>query len=242
MKIKPYVQKLEQSSEYKNFRIKYPEAYIVAGFFVIDLEAGKNIHQIDFYLPKEKKIAAFTLDGGVQLQILDMISKDKKLPEKLDLKTKIDLDALEGILTDEMRNRGISDEVKKIIAVVQNIEGKKIWNLNCVLTGMEILKSHVEDNSKSVLKMERTSLVDVMKRMSLQPQVSPPPAKKEDLDKQVADLEKLEEEIKKQKDALKQEFDKKEESKVKMPQISQKTSLPQKTQLSQKTQSLQKRK
>jgi len=207
MKIKPYVEKLEQSEEYKNFKIKYPDSYMAAGFFVLDLETGMNVHQIDFYMPKEKKIAAFTLDKGIQLQILDMISKDGKEPEKLDLETNVDLDALQGILTDEMQNRGISDKIKKIIAVIQNIEGKKIWNLNCVLTGMEILKSHIEDETKTVLKMDRTSVVDIMKHLPKQA-LARRPESKEEVNKEIESLDKLEEELKKEKVKLKEQLDK----------------------------------
>jgi hypothetical protein len=212
MKIQPYVEKLEQSEEYKNFKIKYPESFMIAGFFVLDLEGGMNIHQIDFYIPKKKKVAAFTLDEGVKLQLLEMLSKDGKEPQELDISTNIDLDALQGILTDEMHNRGISEEIKKIIAVIQNIEGKKIWNLNCVLTGMEILKSHVEDESKTVLKMDRTSVMDIMKHMpkgamikaqkQAQDQVQSEPSK-EDAKKEMENLEKIEAEIKKEKEKLK---------------------------------------
>jgi hypothetical protein len=43
MKIKPYVAKLEKSKEYKSFKAKYPDAFMIAGFFVLDLEEGKNM-------------------------------------------------------------------------------------------------------------------------------------------------------------------------------------------------------
>src|SRR3989344_5428710 len=205
MKIKPYIEKLEQSEEFKNFKVKYPKSFLIAGFFVLDFDTGMNFHQIDFYLPKEKKIAAFTLDEEVKLQILDMISKDGKKPEKLDIETNIDLDALQGILVDEMHNRGISEEIKKIIAVVQNIDGKKIWNLNCILTGMEILKSHVEDEAKTVLKMDKTSVMDVMKLLPSQALVKNPP-KREDLEGEMENLEKMEAEIEKEKTELKKEL------------------------------------
>jgi len=228
MKIQPYVEKLEQSEEYKNFRIKYPESFLIAGFFVLDLEGGSNIHQIDFYVPNEKKVAAFTLDEGVKIQLLDMLSKDGKEPQKLDISTNIDLDALKGILTDEMHNRGISEEIKKIIAVIQNVDGKKIWNLNCVLTGMEILKSHVEDESKTVLKMDRTSVMDLMKHMpkgammkaqqqvqGQAPGAEQPAPSKEDAKKEMENLEKIEAEIKKEKEKLKKTMDDKPEEEKK---------------------------
>jgi len=163
MKIKPYIDKLNASAEYKKFKEKYKDAFLVAGFFVLDLEMKQNIHQIDFYIPSKKKFAAFTLDGGVTLQILD--APGKKVPEEMDMQTNIDLDAIHGILEDEMKNRSITEEIRKIIAVVQNIKGKKIWNINSILSGMDILKVHIEDSSETILKMEKTSFVDIMKRM-----------------------------------------------------------------------------
>ncbi|HLF53912.1 MAG TPA: hypothetical protein VI544_01920 [Candidatus Nanoarchaeia archaeon] len=164
MKIKPYISKLSASSEYKNFQKKYEDSFMIAGFFILDFETGKNLHQIDYYVPSEKKIAAFTLDKGVTMQMLDMINS-KNVPEKLDIKTNIDLDSLQGILEDEMKNRSITEEIKKIIAILQTIDGKKIWNLNCVLSGMGILKAHVDDETQTILKMEKASILDYIKKM-----------------------------------------------------------------------------
>lgn len=208
MKIKPYVEKLEQSEEYRNFKIKYPNAYMIAGFFVLDFETKINVHQIDFYIPEEKKIAAFTLDDGTKLQMMEMLNKS--VPDKMSLDTNIDLDALKGILEDEMHNRGMSEKIKKIIAVIQNVKGKKIWNVNCVLSGMEILKSHVDDESKTILKIEKQNLMDIMKTMpKKQVMQQQKPASAEDAKKQIANLDKLEAEIEKEKARIKAELDKK---------------------------------
>jgi hypothetical protein len=164
MKIKPYVERLSSSKAYRDFSKKHDDAFMIAGFFIIDLETNNNLHQIDYYVPKEKKIAAFTVDKGVTMQMLDMMN-NKLTPEKLDLKTNIDLDALPGILGDEMKNRNITEEIKKIIAIVQTVEGKKIWNLNCVLSGMGLLKAHVDDESKTILKMEKSNIMDYLKKL-----------------------------------------------------------------------------
>jgi len=205
MKLQPYVEKLNSSKKYQDFKKKYPDAFLVAGFFVIDLEMKQNIHQIDFYLPKEKKFAAFTLDQQVTFQLLDTISD--KTPEKLDIETNTDLDELKGIVQDGMKNRNMTEEIKKIIAVLQNIDGKKIWNLNCVLSGMEILKSHVEDESKTILKMEKISIMDLMKKVpvpsgnSLQ-MMNPSKAKPEQIKEEIKKLDDLEKEIQKEKEEL----------------------------------------
>ena len=204
MKIQPYVEKLNTSEAYKKFKEKYNDAFLVAGFFVIDLESNQHIHQIDFFIPSQKKIAAFTLDQEINLQILDAMSE--KTPEQLDIKTNIDLEALPGILEDEMKNRNITAELKKIIAVIQNVKGKKVWNLNCVLSGMEILKAHVEDDSQTVLKMEKIAFTDIIKKIP-NDQMKPPqqkgePKSNEDTEAELDKLEKLEKEIQREKERL----------------------------------------
>lgn len=170
MKIQPYISKLHSSPVFKDFQKKNTDAFLVAGFFVIDYESGKNLHQIDYYVPSKKKFAAFTLDNKVVLQLMNTL--DKKAPNVLDAKTTIDLDALQGIITDEMKNRSITQSIKKMIAVLQNVNGKKVWNVNCVLSGMDLLKVHVEDASETILKMEKSSLLDYIKRLPMgqQPQ------------------------------------------------------------------------
>jgi len=230
MKLAPYVDKLNGSSEFKSFQKENKDAFMVAGFFVLDLEGKHNIHQIDYYIPSKKKIAAFTLDNHVTMQLLDLLNA--KNPEKLDLKTNMDLDQLYGILEDEMKNRTITAEIKKIIAVLQTIEGKKIWNLSCVLSGMGILNAHIEDSSKSVLKMEKKSILDFVQKMSPAEYKAKLDEKKkgngevhenvkkavknvkEDVKQQIEKLNELEAAIEQEKDALVKQS-KKESKKVK---------------------------
>ena len=217
MKIGPYVEKLNSSDAFREFKEKYPASFMIAGFFVLDLEVGQNVHQLDYYVPSEKKIAAFSLDKHVTVQLLEMIGNKK--PEELDIKTKIDLDALQGILEDEMKNRNMTEEIKKIIAVLQTVDGKKVWNLNCVLSGMEILKAHIDDDSKTVLKMEKISLMDIMKKvptnmMGMGTQLNKD-ASKEDVEKEIEKLNKVEEEIEKEKKKLQKNLENKNTKKEK---------------------------
>ena len=208
MKIQPYVQKLESSQIYKKFRKDNNESFLVAGFFILDYESGVNMHQIDYYVPSKKQVAAFNLDGEVEVRLLDMMSKEK-VPEKLDLKTKVDLDAIKGILEDEMKNRNITESIKKCVAVIQVVDGKKLWVLNCVLSGMEILKAHVDDNSRTVLKMERASMLDYIKKMpgigTQNQQGQQQKTSKEQLQKQIEQLDKLKEQLQKEQNQMNSE-------------------------------------
>jgi len=210
MKIQPYVERLEKSKEYKDFHKEHKGAYLSAGFFVLDFEEKKNVHQLDFYVPRQNKMAAFTLDSGVKMQLLDLINE--KVPEKLDINVKTDLDALYGILEDEMKNRNITENIKKIVAVLQNIEGKRLWNLTCVLSGMEILRSHVDDETRSVLKMEKFSMMDLIKKVPGKALAGLPESKavrgnaqppKNDISNQIKQIDKMEEVLEKKKAELK---------------------------------------
>lgn len=155
-------------------------------------------------------MAAFTLDSGVKMQLLDLINE--KVPEKLDINVKTDLDALYGILEDEMKNRNITENIKKIVAVLQNIEGKRLWNLTCVLSGMEILRSHVDDETRSVLKMEKFSMMDLIKKVPGKALAGLPESKavrgnaqppKNDISNQIKQIDKMEEVLEKKKAELK---------------------------------------
>lgn len=209
MKIAPYVNRLEGSKEFKEFQNKYRDSFMAAGFFIIDFETGKNIHQIDFYVPSEKKIAAFTLDGQVTVQMLNVMNE--KTPEELDIHASTDLDALKGILEDEMKNRGITEDIKKIIAIIQHIDGKNVWNLNCVLSGMDILRAHVDDKTKSVLKMDKSSIYDYVKKVNpkdLMKNIPKTPLTKKDANEEIKKLKALESEIEKEKQKLEKQLKK----------------------------------
>lgn len=224
MKIQPYVNKMSNSPEYKQFIKQNSDAFLAAGFFIIDYESGNNVHQIDLYVPSKKKVAAFTLDKKIIMQMMDLMHA--KAPEKLDINTKIDLDALKGILEDEMKNRSITEEIKKIIAILQTVDGKKIWNLNCILSGMELIRAHIEDDSKSILKMEKFSMLDFVKKMSpeqlkgvIQQQQGNGKAQAADIKAQAGEkikkLDELEKQIEKEKETLQNDIKAKETKQVK---------------------------
>ncbi len=202
MKIQPYITKLESSKVFKNFKKEYSNAFLIAGFFVLDYETGANLHQIDYYMPTQKKVAAFTLDGEVALKVMETMND--RIPQKLVIKTKVDLDALKGILQDEMKNRNLTENIKKIIAVVQTTDGKRIWILNCILSGMEILKAHIDDESRTVLSMEKASILDYVKKIpgGRGSNAAPRPLTKEEIDKQINQLDKIKAELEREKQKL----------------------------------------
>lgn len=162
MKFEHYLKRAEESKEYKKFKQEHGKAYLCAGFFVLDFETGKHTHQVDYFIPNSKKIATFVLDEGVDMKISEEMKMKTKL-EKMEEEVKIDLDALKGIVEDEMHNRTITQQVKKIIAVLQKQDGKYVWKLNCITDGMGIIKVHVNDDTSNILEFEKINLFDIMR-------------------------------------------------------------------------------
>jgi len=162
MKLAHYTKRVEDSPEFKKFREEHKQAYLSAGFFVLDFETNKHMHQIDFFIPSKKKVATFKLENGITFQISDTF-KLKKKPEELTGDSILDLEALKGIVHDEMMNRTVTQDVKKIIAVLQQENGKKVWRLNCITGDMAIIKVEVDDSKGDVLDFEKANLFDMMK-------------------------------------------------------------------------------
>jgi len=160
MKFEHYLKELEKSSEFKKFKKENPKAYLGAGFFVIDLEGGKNTHQLDFVLP-DNKIATFILDDGVKMKISEQaLKKDLK---EVKQKVNTDIDALHGIAEDEMKNQTVTENIRKIIAILHMMDDKLVWNLQCILGGLGILQVHIDDSDKSILKFEKHSLMELVR-------------------------------------------------------------------------------
>jgi hypothetical protein len=165
MKFDHYLKKVLESESYKNMKEEHPNAYLCTGFFVFDFETGKDIHQIDFAL-KGRKVATFTLDHGVKMMVSELPMK-KKLPE-LSTEVKTDITALKGIVEDEMKNRCVTDNIKKIIALLQIIDEKVVWNLNCITSNLNVLQVHVDDDDQTVLKFMKYSIMDFVKMVPKQ--------------------------------------------------------------------------
>lgn len=164
MKLKPYIEKLNSSKKFKDFIKKNPDAYFSAGFFVLDFETKKNIHQIDYYLPKEKKIVTFEIDKGIEMKKSE--TANDQIPKKIFGGVETDLDILKGLVEDEMKNHTITHQLQKIIAILQNIDGKLEWSLNCITSDMGVIKVHVDDKTHSILKFDPINLFDVVRKIS----------------------------------------------------------------------------
>lgn len=167
-KMKPahYIEKVKKSPEYKLLMEEDPKAYLCSVFFLRDFDEGNNETQVDFYSPAKKNIVSFKVDRKVERvanKKPQTITHKKFVPQPLPESIRMDVDAMKPTLLDEMHNRDMTYEIEKLLLFLNITDGRPVWNCTGFLKGLGLVQAHVEDQSQSVLFMEKKSLFDFIK-------------------------------------------------------------------------------
>ena len=167
MKATHYIKKVKGSEPFKQFMKEDPKAYLCSVFFIRDFNENHNETQVDFYSPAKKAMISFKVDKKVERipinKKAETITHKKFVPKNLNENTKMDVDELKDILLAEMHNRGMTYEIDKILVFLYIADDETVWNCTAFLKGLGLLQSHVEDESGTVLFMEKKSLFDLVR-------------------------------------------------------------------------------
>lgn len=156
---------IEKSKEFKEFEKEHKDAYLCAGFFILDFEQNINQQQLDYSL-KDGKIFTFVLsENEIAVNEAETIEGKKQKMLELSKEIKVDLENLKEIAEKRMEKEGIRTKINKIIAILQVNEDKQIWNLTCMTEGLGILQVHIDSSSGEILKFEKRSLFDFVKKV-----------------------------------------------------------------------------
>ena len=161
-----YLEKLQNSSEFKEFVKENPEAYSCSGFFTLDKEGTDNQRHIDFYLPSEKKIFSFKLQER-KVEKIPMQTISEKAPGKINLNVDFIFEDVEKTILEEMKIQNIKQSIQKIMISLQNFKGKEILVCTVFISMLGILRVHIglegEDKRKVTL-FEKKSFFDIVRQ------------------------------------------------------------------------------
>jgi hypothetical protein len=151
MKLKELMQELEVTQSYEEFKEQYPHSFLTAGFFILsqDEKEGDKF-QLDFFIPKENKIASFEYPFTNFKLHEDEIREAKEM-SNLDLK--VDLTDIKQIT-----KKVLGQEFTKIIAIMQN----EVWNMTC-LSGITIKRMKINAYTQEIIEAGDLALNDVMR-------------------------------------------------------------------------------
>lgn len=167
MKTIELLKRLEESEEFKSFKEsdEGKDAFLCAGFFVLNFKSNIFDYSLDFR--NESKIFSFkipeTKDSQIIIQAEDLIQAQKPL-EKINPDVQIDIEQLREIVEKELQKNSIKNKLEEIIAVLQNMNGKMLWNLTIMCEGLTIINSHIDSEKGAILKFEKKNLLDFIKK------------------------------------------------------------------------------
>lgn len=153
--LKEEVTIVRKSEPFKEFKNKSPNAYLCAGFLVIET-LSKTPWQIDFYCPDRNVMTTFTMNDDVSMKETDNISKTSDTIPELNL-DKVDYDFEDVLKTmDELlKEKYAGHKADKIITILQNMQGSEVWNVTYLTNQFHVLnvKVNAEDGNLISEKM-----------------------------------------------------------------------------------------
>jgi hypothetical protein len=154
MKLQEILEELKETVHYKNFISKNPDAFFCAGFFIFDIKNSDEQIQLDFFIPKLKKIASFEFPFAAAKIHDDPIQENS--PQ--DPAIKIDIDDVIAFSKKTIAIHESRLSPTKIIAVLQ----KGSWNLTCMDEALGIIRIKVDATTEEELSFDKGSLMDFM--------------------------------------------------------------------------------
>ncbi len=145
---------LEKSQVFKEFKNKNPEAFLCAGFFILNFK--NNIYDYSFDYRTEQEIFTFKVPVAGEIIMLQEPILDQQKPlEKINLDVQIDINDLRDLVEKELRLSGIKNKIEEIISVLQVINGRQIWNLTVMCEGFAIITIHIDAESGKLLNSKK---------------------------------------------------------------------------------------
>jgi len=158
-----FYEKLVDSDEYKNFKKKNPKAYLCSCLFILDREhSGKeNKIHFDFWLPEEKKMNSFRIDGKVEFMPVENF--ETKPFEKVSVDYVFNLEDFEKMILEKMGEEKINGRIQKLLFSLQRSNGKDFLIVTGFLNNLGLIKANISIEENKILHFEKKSFFDMMK-------------------------------------------------------------------------------
>jgi hypothetical protein len=154
--IKELVDELKKQECYTKFIKDNKDAFLCAGFFVINPEGGDDKFQLDFYLPKKKQIAISEYPfKEIRIQ-KDKMESIMPIDEEL---IQVDLSDIGEIVEEAKAANNNEQTTTKIIAVLKD----GIWNLTCMSNTLDLIRIKVSASNEQILQFEKVGLMEMVR-------------------------------------------------------------------------------
>lgn len=165
MELKPALKKLEQSEEFRKWRIKHKDTYFSYAFRIEQDMPGE--WQLGFYDRKKDKITTFVMkDEDISIRgEEDVFKKDDMKVNKVDIiRIKITFENAISKANEFQQRNFPKDKSIKTIAILQNIRQLgNIWNITYITEAFNTLNMKIDASSGKVLEHSVSSVFSFRK-------------------------------------------------------------------------------
>jgi len=149
---------LENSEEFREWKKKNPETYLSYGFFVVEEKDSR--WKIGYYHKKKNKITSFVVGNKIKIEPEeDVLQKEKKTVKKVDItKLKHDLADAVTIAYNLQQEEYAAESPKKIIAVLQTLNNKQVWNITFLTQSYNTLNFKIRSDNLKVIEKKLSPL------------------------------------------------------------------------------------
>ncbi len=159
MNLQFYLEKLQNSEQFKNFMKEHPNAFPCSGFFVIDKTGKEGDKQhFDFWIPGNKKLMSFQLEN---MQLVPLENFGKNL-DKISLEQEIDFEKIEKMIVDEMEKQGIKAKIQKILLSFQKLEEKNFLVGTVFVPKLGLIQINIDLQNMKITHFAKKSFISMM--------------------------------------------------------------------------------
>ncbi|MBD3247398.1 hypothetical protein GF378_02145 [Candidatus Pacearchaeota archaeon] len=165
MNLEFYIEKLNDSEEYKKFLKKNKDAFLASAFFVIDKKGNDNKQHFDYFIPSKDKMFSFSLENGCKKTPVEMVDKNSiKKENAIDLEDlSIDFDKIEERISNEMQAQKVKNKIHKLLLSLQKKDNKDYILATVFISNMGLLKVTINLDGMKIEDFEKKSFMDFLK-------------------------------------------------------------------------------
>jgi len=159
-----YVEKLKNSSQFKEFIQENKDAFPASGFFIMEFSNSKhpdNKQHFDYYIPSKNKMFSFKLEDDCAMVPVEIVDSTAFKPISLD--HNFNFNEVANIVAKEMKSRNVDKKIQKILLSLQHKNGKDYLVGTIFISNFGLIKINIDLKDMSVIHFKKKSFFDMLK-------------------------------------------------------------------------------
>jgi len=163
-KVKPMIEKLFNSEEYKKFHENYPDYYLAHCFVQLNKEGNEDKQwQFGFYSPEKDNLTTFVLEPAIKQGEFEEAFKEGGIIERLHTNDLLESDHAMDVVHELVSKEYAGELVNNYILIIQTSEQKIIYNITAITASFSMLTIKIDGTTGEIINHQKRSILDLKK-------------------------------------------------------------------------------